>query len=568
MKYLTTQQLKSMFISGAEEVEKQYKYIDQLNVFPIPDGDTGTNLKITLNGACKSIATLTQENISVLTKSFANGLLMNARGNSGVIFSQIFYGLANSFSSLEDKVEISDFVSGFASASAYAYKSVSNPAEGTILTVIRLVSKKLDEAKTNFKTIEEMFKLICMEANEILKTTPNYLPQLKKANVVDSGGYGLTKFFEGMLSSLTLKKNDEKPIEKVKSTTIKNINFTDEIVNDKLDYGYCCTFILNLGSKIIKKQQNKDEFDEQTFKSELNDLGNSIVYARIGDLVKVHIHVLVLYKLLKYVTKFGELDKIEITNMTYQIKKSNPDVFTNGNENIPRISKYFLSNAICTVVPSVKKIVELYAKKLQITDFIKWEQKITPSVHEIYLLMKKCSAQAIIFVTCKSDLVMPAKQAIKLLKGEKAKIKLIPATNISTNFLVCLGFNHNFSFIKNYHTMNKIFKNTYFGQIFKSNRESKYGKIDVKVNDFIAICNNKNILTINNDFFEVAKQLVNRLLKLVWKGNNMVIFCDSLIKDFDISKLKRYIAKKTSIKPSIIMVTNLYCCLDIAVTKK
>ena len=371
MKYLTTQQLKSMFISGAEEVEKQYKYIDQLNVFPIPDGDTGTNLKITLNGACKSIATLTQENISVLTKSFANGLLMNARGNSGVIFSQIFYGLANSFSSLENKVEISDFVSGFASASAYAYKSVSNPVEGTILTVIRLVSKKLDEAKTNFKTIEEMFKLICMEANEILKTTPNYLPQLKKANVVDSGGYGLTKFFEGMLSSLTLKKNDEKPIEKVKSTTIKNINFTDEIVNDKLDYGYCCTFILNLGSKIIKKQQNKDEFDEQTFKSELNDLGNSIVYARIGDLVKVHIHVLVLYKLLKYVTKFGELDKIEITNMTYQIKKSNPDVFTNGNENIPRISKYFLSNAICTVVPSVKKIVELYAKKLQITDFIK-----------------------------------------------------------------------------------------------------------------------------------------------------------------------------------------------------
>ena len=568
MKYLTTQQLKSMFISGAEEVEKQYKYIDQLNVFPIPDGDTGTNLKITLNGACKSIATLTQENISVLTKSFANGLLMNARGNSGVIFSQIFYGLANSFSSLEDKVEISDFVSGFASASAYAYKSVSNPVEGTILTVIRLVSKKLDEAKTNFKTIEEMFKLICMEANEILKTTPNYLPQLKKANVVDSGGYGLTKFFEGMLSSLALKKNDEKPIEKVKSTTIKNINFTDEIVNDKLDYGYCCTFILNLGSKIIKKQQNKDEFNEQTFKSELNDLGNSIVYARIGDLVKVHIHVLVLYKLFKYVTKFGELDKIEITNMTYQIKKNNPNIFTSENESIPYISKYFLSNTICTIVPSAKKIVELYAKKLQITDFIKWEQKVAPSVHEIYLLMKKCSAQAIIFVTCKSDLVMPVKQAIKLLKDEKAKIKLIPATNISTNFLICLGFNHNFSFIKNYHIMNKIFKNTYFGQIFKSNRESKYDKIDVKVNDFIAICSNKNILAINNDFFEVAKKLIDRLLKLVWKGSNMVIFYDSLIKDSDISKLKAYITKKTTIKPSIIMVTNLYCCLDIAVTKK
>ena len=162
MKYLTTQQLKSMFISGAEEVEKQYKYIDQLNVFPIPDGDTGTNLKITLNGACKSIATLTQENISVLTKSFANGLLMNARGNSGVIFSQIFYGLANSFSSLEDKVEISDFVSGFASASTYAYKSVSNPVEGTILTVIRLVSKKLDEAKTK----------------EVLATAKEYVSQI------------------------------------------------------------------------------------------------------------------------------------------------------------------------------------------------------------------------------------------------------------------------------------------------------------------------------------------------------------------------------------------------------
>lgn len=335
MKYLTTQQLKSMFISGAKEVEKQYKYIDQLNVFPIPDGDTGTNLKITLDGACKSIKNLTQGNISILTKSFANGLLMNARGNSGVIFSQIFYGLANSFSKLEDKIEISDFVTGFASASTYAYKSVSNPVEGTILTVIRLVSKKLDETKTNFKTIEEMFQFICVEANGILKTTPNYLPQLKKANVVDSGGYGLTKFFEGMLSSLTLKKNDEKSIEKNESLAIKDINLTNEIINDKLDYGYCCTFILNLGSKIIKKQQNKDEFDEQTFKNDLNDLGNSIVYVRIGDLVKVHIHVLVLYKLLKYVTKFGELDKIEITNMTYQIKKNNPNIFANENENIP-----------------------------------------------------------------------------------------------------------------------------------------------------------------------------------------------------------------------------------------
>ena len=568
MKYLDSQQLKLMFIFGTKEVEKNYKYIDQLNVFPIPDGDTGTNLKITLNGACKYIENFPKNSISILTKSFANGLLMNARGNSGVIFSQIFQGLANSFSKLENKIGIEDFVLGFTNASAYVYKSVSNPIEGTILTIIRLVSKKLQKVKKKIKTIQEMFQFICSKANEILKTTPDYLPQLKKANVVDSGGYGLTKFFEGMLSSLVVKKDVKNTINKHKSLPSHNVNFANETVNDKLDYGYCCTFILNLGSKIIKKQSNKDRFNEQTFKNELNSLGNSVVYARIGNLIKVHIHVLVLHKLLKYVIKFGELDKIEITNMTYQIKKNNPNIFVDENKDIPHISKYFLSNAICTIVPAIGKIVEMYRKKMQINDLIECKQNITPSVHEIYSLIKKCSAQAIIFVTTKSDLIMPTKQAIKLLKDEKAKIKLIPATNISTNFLICLSFNHNFSFIKNYHTMNKIFKNTNFGQIFKSNRESKYGKINVKINDFISIYNNKNILSISNNFVETAKKLIDRLLRLVWKASNIIIFCNSLIKSSNILELKKYIAEKTNIKPNIIMVNNLYCYLDIAVAKK
>lgn len=568
MKYLNSQQLKLMFIFGSKEVEKKYKYIDQLNVFPIPDGDTGTNLKITLNGACKNIENFSKNNISTLTKLFANGLLMNARGNSGVIFSQIFQSFANSFDKLENKIGIEDFVLGFTNASVYAYKSVTNPVEGTILTIIRLVSKKLEEAKASFKTIEEMFKFICSKANEILKTTPDYLPQLKKANAVDSGGFGLTKFFEGMLSSLTIKEQIKNTTNKHKPFLPNDVNFTSEIVSDKLDYGYCCTFILNLGSKIIKKQQDKDKFNEQSFKNELNNLGNSVVYVRIGNLVKVHIHVLVLYKLLKYIAKFGELDKIEIANMTYQIKKNNPNIFVNENKDIPHISKYFLSNAICTIVPSTKKIVEIYKKKLRISDFIVCEQKVAPSVHEIYSLIKKCPAQAIIFVTTKSDLIMPVKQAIKLLKDEKAKIKLIPATNISTNFSICLGFNHNFSFIKNYHTMNKIFKNTNFGQIFKSNRESKYGKIDVKINDYISIHNNKNILAIGSDFVEVAKKLIDRLLRLVWKANNIIVFCNSSIKDSNILKLKKYIVKKANIKPNIITISNLYCCLDIAITKK
>ncbi len=569
MKYISAQQLKLMLIHGANEVERNYKYIDQLNVFPIPDGDTGTNLKITLNGACKNIENFSEKNASTLASLFANGLLMNARGNSGVIFSQIFQGLASSFDKLGDKIEIKDFVAGFANARKYAYKSVSNPVEGTILTVIRLVSEKLEETKTSFKSIEEMFKFICLEANEVLKTTPNYLSQLKKANVVDSGGYGLTKFFEGMFASLTCNNKDSKRlVSKNPSTFSKNIDFASEVVNDKLDYGYCCTFILNLGSKVIKKQQNKDVFNEQTFKAKLNELGNSIVYARIGDLVKVHIHVLVLYKLLKYVTKFGELDKIEITNMTYQIKKNSPNIFESENKNIPHISRHFLSNAICTIIPNTKEIIEIYKKKLQIADFIKSEQKVAPSVHEIYLLIKKCPAQAVIFVTTKKDLIMPTKQAIKLLKDEKAKIKLIPATNMSTNFLICLSFNYDFSFIKNYHTMNKIFKNTSFGQIFQSNRESKYGKVNVKINDYISIHNNKNILAIGSDFFDVAKKLVDRLLKSLWKEGDMVIFYNTAIKDFNIAKLKEYIAKKTKIKPRIIMVSDLYCCLDIAVTKK
>jgi DAK2 domain fusion protein YloV len=292
---LTVSKLKEMIDAGAKAVSAEYEYINELNVFPVPDGDTGTNMMITINGAFDSIKNIDFSDIQLLGKQFSRGLLMNARGNSGVIFSQIIKGFTANFKSGKGEIGMLDFIEAFTNAKNTAYNAVATPIEGTILTVIRVTAEQLNKHK-HFKSIEDIMELASKEARIVLSKTPQMLKELKEVGVVDSGGYGLCCFFDGMLNALKEQKNKNKSKEVTSKTKIEKIvarkSFIDSYDDNNVGFGYCCEFILSLQTRVSLKQPHKHKFDLGYFKKELSKIGDSSAVIVDDGIVKLHIHSL------------------------------------------------------------------------------------------------------------------------------------------------------------------------------------------------------------------------------------------------------------------------------------
>jgi DAK2 domain fusion protein YloV len=287
-----------MLTVGVKAMVDKYKYIDQLNIFPVPDGDTGTNMKITLEGAIKATGGLEFENMFLFGKAFNRGLLMNARGNSGVITSQIFKGFFKNVTENQTEMNLNDLVEAFVSAKDTAYKAVMNPVEGTILTVIRVVSEVVKAKQKTFKSVDEIFDTVVETAEKTLLTTPELLPELKEANVVDSGGYGLCRVFEGMNKALDEeigKPDAGVKTKKVLTQKIEEPNNLpavkkEEFKDNNEGFGYCNEFIVEIGSRVTTKQKKKEAFDLNYFKKQLEKMGDSIVCVLDDNILKVHIH--------------------------------------------------------------------------------------------------------------------------------------------------------------------------------------------------------------------------------------------------------------------------------------
>jgi DAK2 domain fusion protein YloV len=314
--------LKHMFINGAQEMAKHYAYIDELNVFPVPDGDTGTNMKITLEGASNAIKDVEYTDLFQLGKQFSRGLLMNARGNSGVITSQIFKGMTGLFTEGQAECDVAQFVDCFDNARKIAYAAVSNPIEGTILTVIRVTAEKLMEKKAEFTSVDEVLDYAIKVAEETLSKSPDMLPELKEVGVVDSGGYGLCKILTGMNNALDIELGKQVSVKteivQPKKTLVSNFK------DDNEGFGYCNEFIMTIGSKVDLKQKDKMKFDLTRFKEDMNKLGDCLVVVVDDNLVKVHIHTTKPYEILKYGSQYGEFNKVKIENMTLQFLERNP----------------------------------------------------------------------------------------------------------------------------------------------------------------------------------------------------------------------------------------------------
>ncbi|MDR1234511.1 MAG: DAK2 domain-containing protein [Mycoplasmataceae bacterium] len=546
---LNAAKLKQMFVAGAEAVASEYEYINELNVFPVPDGDTGTNMMITINGAVDTIRNIDYTDIFLLGKNFSRGLLMNARGNSGVIFSQIIKGFTSILKEGKNEIGVVDFVSAFSAAKNTAYAAVASPVEGTILTVIRVTAENLNKQR-NFKSIEDVMKTACKEAQKILLQTPELLRELKEVGVVDSGGYGLCRFFDGML--LALGKNVE--LDTAKKIPLNKIeakrSFINGLEDSNVGFGYCCEFIMILKSRVSLKQSKKRDFDLASFKKELNSIGDSTAVVKEDDLVKVHIHTLTPYRLLEIGAKYGEFNKVKIENMTLQFLERNPGTTLEKIQDQIKAKRKLPSEVkIIATVPSAT-IAKLYKDKLNINHTINTEITGNPSIQEFLDKIREANTSNIIIVVDDSNILLAAREAATLTANE-INIEIINAHNIAASYLACLSFDPIQDIGTNENNISEIVESTVVGKVSVSSKFVKYSHIEIKKKDFIGIID-KRIVVSGKNLTQLLQEFSDKLVDELRKPKVAYIIYGRDAQLRDIKSLKKYLTETHSLNVSLV----------------
>lgn len=506
--------LKQMIISGANNLYNSYPEVDSLNVFPVPDGDTGTNMNLTMQSGLKEIANKNDKSIYNVAKAFSRGLLMGARGNSGVILSQIFRGFANS---LVNKTEIDavELYEALLSGKEVAYKAVMRPVEGTILTVVREATDTLGKKTKEGMSITEAMEIFYKEATASLLRTPDLLPVLKEVGVVDSGGAGFCKIIDGFVKALQNKiveKNMPEVLDVVDQAAnkLKTTGNAQAKLEHK-EFGYCTEFILKLPEK--DKLNGKREFNEGRFKSVLNAHGNSIVCVRDDDLVKVHIHTMFPGNILSFAQQYGEFIKIKSENMALQhseildeVNKENKahETETKKVEIKKEPKKEYAIISCC----SGKGIQEMF-KELGVSYIVSGGQTMNPSTEDFIKAIKEVNAKNIFILPNNSNIIMAAKQASEV--SQDAKVVVIPSISIPQGMVATISFNPEANVKENTEEMTEALKNVKTGQVTFSIRDTKVDGVDVKKDDFMGILDKKIILSLPSKL-EAAEKLLDKMI--------------------------------------------------------
>ena len=521
MKTINAKVLKEMLISGANNLYNHYPEIDALNVFPVPDGDTGMNMNLTLASGAKEIQNRNDSDVYAIALAFSKGLLMGARGNSGVITSQIFRGFAQA---LEGKKTIDSqlLADAFAKGSEVAYKAVMRPVEGTILTVIRESSAALSNNVN--EDIDKSMKFILSEAKESLKRTPDLLPVLKEVGVVDSGGAGLVKILEGMLSGL-----NEKFIEK-KEISADTDNSAQQAVESD-EFGYCTEFILRLDP------ENKKPFIENRFKSVLQSHGNSLVVVHDDDIVKVHVHTLHPGAVLTYGQSFGEFIKIKVENMTEQHTSLQEKKAGENGEAKPEAKpeeKFEPINDVGLVAVAAGKGVADAFLELGVNEIITGGQTMNPSIVDIVDAIKKANAKTVFVFPNNSNIVMAALQAKDVLH-EEVEVIVISTKTIPEGIAAVSQFSPDLSNDDNVKNMKEVLSHIVSGEITYAVKDTKINGVDIKKNNYMAIMKKKIICCET----KADKALAKMLKKAITDDNYLAtIFVGENVSDKTLKELK------------------------------
>ena len=529
-----------MLISGGNNLYNHYPEVDALNVFPVPDGDTGMNMNLTMTSGAKEIQNRSDVDAYEIAKTFSRGLLMGARGNSGVITSQIFRGFSQG---MEGKSEINalEFADAWQKGVEVAYKAVIRPVEGTILTVVRESSLYLYNNVKSSYSIEKCMELLIKEGKESLKRTPELLPILKEVGVVDSGGTGLIYIFEGMLAAVEgnfIERNQ------ATATDADNPIVAAGAAMDEEEFGYCTEFIMSLGPDSVKKP-----FNEKRFTNILNSHGNSLVVVRDEDIVKVHVHTLTPGNILNYAQQFGEFLKLKIENMTEQHHAlatgamGAEDVHTDlipepKKEEAPKEKSEFAMIAV-----SSGPGIDEFFKEIGVNEIVKGGQTMNPSSQDFLAAIKKVNAKNVFIFPNNSNILMAASQASDMVEDPDTNVYVIPSKTILQGISSSIMFNCEASAEENFEEMKAALSNVKSGEVTFAIRDSEINGVQVKKDDFIGIME-KEIVADDKDKFNVLKTLLSKMVDD--ESSLITLIVGEDVKEEEVEKIKEFIESEYS----------------------
>ena len=507
----------NMVVNASNRLLEESDFVNALNVFPVPDGDTGTNMSMTFKAAVKEIENLNSESIGETSKKLAKGALMGARGNSGVILSQILRGISKG---LEGKTEVDgrELAVAFEEGSKAAYKAVMRPTEGTILSVIRAAAESVTNVEDS--NVLAVMETVVTNAKIMLEKTPDLLPALKKAKVVDSGGMGLYIILQGMLDAL---KNDIKA--EIKDVAVKSAGATGAASTEDIDikFGYCTEFIIVGDASKAKEFQDKIE-----------NLGDSMIVVGYEDVIKVHIHTNDPGKVLSNAVQYGELSKIKIDNMREEHREvlalKNEEAASDIQEEVaPAESKKyaFISVAMGDGITRV-------LKDLGVDYVIEGGQTMNPSTQDMMECISKLNADHIFILPNNKNIIMAAEQAAEISDKD---IRVIPTKSIPQGITAITMFNYEADVDANEETLKEALEMVKTGSVTYAVRDTEMDGIEIKEGNMLGLVESK-IKAVGEDYFEVAKEILESMIDE--DSELITIFYG---KDVDESKMEEFIAE-------------------------
>ena len=482
-----------MMSNAANKLELQSEYVNSLNVFPVPDGDTGTNMSMTFRAAVKEIEGMDNKNIGEVSKKLAKGALMGARGNSGVILSQILRGISKGLEGKEE-ADASEFANALLEGSKSAYKAVMRPTEGTILTIVRIAGEVAVALKED--NITELMREVCRESKIMLDKTPEMLPALKKAKVVDSGGMGLLIILQGMQEALEngLKVTTGTP-QAVKSSAVK-AQRSETMSEEDIKFGYCTEFII-LG----------DSNHAEEFKSKVINKGDSLVVVGYEDVIKVHIHTNNPGKVLEEAVKFGELSKIKIDNMREEHREMLEGMYEEAAETEESVAagefkKYaFISVAIGEGMKNI-------FKDLGVDYVIEGGQTMNPSTQDMLEAIEKLNAEHIFILPNNKNIIMAANQAAEISDKD---IRVIPTKTIPQGITCITMFNPEADVEENTEELKEAMEMVKTTSVTYAVRDTEVDGKEIKEGNILGLVEGK-IKEVGEDPYKVAEDLIDSLV--------------------------------------------------------
>ena len=497
LKEIDSKKFRDMVRVATHRLGRNAEFINSLNVFPVPDGDTGTNMNLTIESGAKAVAQNTSNSVGDLTESLAKGMLMGARGNSGVISSQLFRGVYKATQGMKT-LNAQELANAFSNGVATAYKAVMKSVEGTILTVARVGAQEGANKANETDDVEEVMKAIVEGAKKALKTTPDLLPVLKQVGVVDSGGQGLLFIYEGFLEGLLGEEfadryqpdegEMDEMINAMHHQSVQSQLSTQDIAN-----GYCTEIMVDLTADV----PNKKTFNLDEFRDHLSKLGDSLLAVSDDEVAKVHVHTEHPAAIFAYGSQFGQLGKIKIDNMRIQ----HETIVNNSEENQESVDFAVIA------VASGNGIRKLFESE-GVNRIISGGQTMNPSTQDIIDAIKKSGAKKAIVMPNNGNIIMAAKQAAEV---SDIPVGIVPTKTISQGLTAMLSFDPDDSLDDNVANMTDALDTVVSGEVTKANRDTTINDIEIHQNDFLGIVDG-DIKVANTDLITATSTMIEKML--------------------------------------------------------